>query len=1498
LGKLSRYLGLGLRYPLQLLSGLLLTLFIGLLLGLNPSIQDFAGDRAADILGRYLRTEVSIDRIQLRTHGELELAGFYLEDHHGDTLIFAENMRIRLRLRPLLQGKFNISRLYLDGLYLRLIKKDYEQAFNFDFLLPDATESPEIDSVLRLPYLTIENFGIQNSRLVLHDYTKAQQSRQFSPNHLEIEQLQFQFEDLILGEDSSTLQVKGLQFREKAGIQVKTLQFGLARLPDRLRFDSLEFATQASLVRGQLQFNYGQERDLLAFAQKVRLQLKLEQMEVDPDELAYFTGLQELPRERVYLSGQISGRLAQLRSRNIRLRIGRDNYLQGQFNITGLPDAATALYDLKISDAYLSRRGLEEALPLLSIPAELTAIDYLQLSADCFGYPNDFVAHGLFSSNAGEVVTDLNLKLQGENSRFSGEINADRLNLQKLLNQEKLGEASFQVSASGQGNTLKALSSQLAGQIRYVDYNGYRYEQLEVNGYLDYGTFTGRINAADSNANFSFFGVAEVLTPQPFYNFVADINRINLHALNFSSDTVVMQGFMELCLEGLDQDSAQGEINLRQLEFDLNSRHLSLSSIDIQAISSSDSNRLIRVQAPFGEASLAGNYSFRNLGKSLEQYFNHYLQQEKVDKREAKNQNFHLKIALHDAQPVADFLFPGRYTLDSLEGYMVYQSANFQSDIYLSIPQFRADSLRLSQLSLIGRSDLQEFNLDLYADSLFRNSRFVAHKLSAEQTLGSDSVKFEIRATGDSSYNKIAISGQLGIEGDSILLGFKPSYIDLYGNRWLLEQQGPIWIADSMADIHYFALRQAKQEISLNGRISSRRSDSLYLNMVDVDLQQLNPILAAYESSLEGYANMSLRTSSVLRKAAVFGNVEVDGLVLDGQPLGDLLLRSDYSTELNRADLFATLVNLSDTLATVSGNLASLDGEQDIDLDIQLNRSPIYALERVLKPAFDDLSGMATARLRLFGKLHAPELTGYADLEKARLRVDFLNQYYNIDKRIRFTETSIDFDQALIYDDAGGSGRLGGAIRHEKFRRTRIDLRLDANNLLVLNTPPSYTDDYFGSGKLTGYATFVGPIDLVDINIVATTDRGTNISIPLDAETNRGAADFITFINKKADTLVVAEQQNFELSGVSLSMNLTVTPEAEINLLLDRQTGDIIRGRGNAVIELQINPQGELRMFGNYTFASGDYTFTLANIANKKFRITEGSTIRWSGDPYDAQLNLNAVYRQRASVMPLLSQAAQTVNNATTNRNANQYMNIDAYLKLSGSLLNPNIGFQLKIPSINENDPNDPYAATIRNINNDEQRLNNQVIALLVAGQFIPEGDVAAGGFAANSGLNSVSEVLFNQFSNLLSPLTGNVNIGLNYRNTNFANQLVGNAPPNESLGDLNVAVNTSLFDNRVLIDGNIGNNTNYRNANQSLGGEVTVEYLVNADGSFRLKAFNRLDDRVLFNSDNNYRQGVGLSYTKNYNTTEELKNDAIIWLQDRFVRRIPWAPDRWKGDF
>jgi len=93
-------------------------------------------------------------------------------------------------------------------------------------------------------------------------------------------------------------------------------------------------------------------------------------------------------------------------------------------------------------------------------------------------------------------------------------------------------------------------------------------------------------------------------------------------------------------------------------------------------------------------------------------------------------------------------------------------------------------------------------------------------------------------------------------------------------------------------------------------------------------------------------------------------------------------------------------------------------------------------------------------------------------------------------------------------------------------------------------------------------------------------------------------------------------------------MNLELTEDALMQIIFDEKIGDVISGRGYGDLRLTINPLGDFNMYGNCTLQRGTYLFTLQNIINKKFEIERGGTISWSGNPYDADINMSAVYTQ------------------------------------------------------------------------------------------------------------------------------------------------------------------------------------------------------------------------------------------------------------------------------
>jgi len=305
-------------------------------------------------------------------------------------------------------------------------------------------------------------------------------------------------------------------------------------------------------------------------------------------------------------------------------------------------------------------------------------------------------------------------------------------------------------------------------------------------------------------------------------------------------------------------------------------------------------------------------------------------------------------------------------------------------------------------------------------------------------------------------------------------------------------------------------------------------------------------------------------------------------------------------------------------------------------------------------------------------------------------------------------------------------------------------------------------------------------------------------------------------------------------------------------LIFDEKVGDILKGRGNGNLKMSVDNSGEFNMFGVFVIEEGDYLFTLQNILNKRFTIEKGGSIRWNGDPYDAEINLNAIYPLRASLHDL--------NLDSTDR---RRIPVECGLEMTGKLLTPEIGFDIKLPKADDNTRN-----IVKSLITTEQQMNKQVFSLLILGSFQPALNVSANsGFDAGGGVGAnTSEVLSNQLSNWLSQISEDFDIGVNYR-------------PGDEITDKEVelALSTQLFDERLTINGSVANNPNAINTNTSntstsrIVGDFNLDYKITEDGKLRIKAFNESNDYNLTADNTLYTQGVGIFYRKDFNNFWEL---------------------------
>lgn len=685
-----------------------------------------------------------------------------------------------------------------------------------------------------------------------------------------------------------------------------------------------------------------------------------------------------------------------------------------------------------------------------------------------------------------------------------------------------------------------------------------------------------------------------------------------------------------------------------------------------------------------------------------------------------------------------------------------------------------------------------------------------------------------------------------------------------------IQKSGGVWALET---IH---LQSGPSQLRLDGLLSKDRGDLIQLDLINVDADQVLALTGQGTGWLDGTINGQVTGDGLLESPNLSGDLVVSNLRLDSLPLGILRLQSEFQPEINRLLVNTRLQDRDVDLASVAGWVQTDQGDLPCELDLRLQRAPLQLLELVLLPHLDSIRGTARAVVQVKGGLTHPEMSGYLVMDSGRLYLPSLKSTYWIQDTVLVTPDGYIFGGNPVRDADFGTAWVKGTVNHRRFRDWTYRFTLDSvRNLRVLNEPRLVSGDYYyGLGRVNGNAVISGDEYLTSIQVRAQAQKGSRLIIPLDDLDEESRYDFIRFAELDPDTSPSANGANSDvmaLRGLDLQLSLVLTPESEVTLLLDRRYGDQIKGYGNGALDLTLSQEGNLNLSGNYVFTKGDYSFNLGNIASKNFKINNGGRIDWNGDPYEGVMNIQAVYNQRASVQNL-------IGSSRAQNDRRNMLPVQTQLNLTGPVLNPEVKFQLKLPTINMADPNDVLAQQLTRINNNEQELNNQVLGLMVSGQFIPTENINAANLGLSTGataFNSVTELLTNRLSNLLSNSLGGVNLGINYRG-DLGTGLLGSGSGSNSLTDsnrrdLNVALNTSLFNNRLVIDGNLAMGNSLQINAQNMAGEIQMEYLINPNGSVRARAFNRVDDRILFNQTLNYRQGIGLSYNRNFDRWGEL---------------------------
>ncbi|MCU0359579.1 MAG: translocation/assembly module TamB [Bacteroidia bacterium] len=1457
--------------------GLVLLSFALLLALQSYTFQSWLGKKTGAYLSKELGTSVEIPYAKINFFTSLELQKVLIYDLHHDTL-FKGNIEVNIRMFNLRDQILELKQTTLSNATIKLLYYKNENNINSDFIIRYFSTE---DTLPKQP----SNWKFSPGELELNNIAftykderdSSYDSKHIDYDNLSITRLKGHFKNIDFSGDSIRAEVQGLSFHEKSGFKLKDLSAKVTLNATHLLAEQLRLRTVNTFIKGKIAFNHQQWDDYADFIYKVEMNCALEDSsKVTTSDLAFFAKELDGLNQIVNLSGKVKGTVNNLRLSEMRILLGDYTRYKGYLSIQGLPEIETSFIHLDANEFSTHYKDLvnipsypfQSAKPL-PIPEQIKILGPISFSGKFDGFFSDFTTHGKFTTAIGKANTRLSLQIREKQNdiEYHGKISTDQFDIGKLLGVEALGSLSMSGDLDGSGSDLNSIAAGFNFEINNLSYNNYNYKDISVKGHLENKLFNGLMNSLDSNFNFDFNGSIDFNKKVPDLAFISTINRLNLSALHFFTmkDSGIISAQVLIDTRGNSIDDLSGQIHLDNLVYNAKGKRYKLSNFDLN-LDQETANKNITLNSDYLNASLSGRYALGLLPGVFQSFMYTYYPTffKQPIQPTAYRDSLALKINIKNFNTIHDvFLNDYMFSRDS-KIELLFDAGKSKFDLSGNFPVFSYQDFTFYGTQLQANESGQNLNANISTRSITLNDSNLVNQMNLLISSNDKNINYSLAWNNqDTLPNFGKLKGGLSFNPKSFDIRCDTIEIKNAFNNWKLKSPSLIaWLNDGSLRVEPLVLNNAEQEISISGNYTTSESDSLVVNTKAVDMSSFNPILRLFGLKFNGLLNGEMVFSNPNKVFVFRGNVGVKNFKLNDNALGEVVLKTNYDNAGKFIKLKGqTSLGLGEFLGgklediTFSGDYF-LDGrEEAIDIDFIANTANLRLLNPLLKDILTINNGFVKGLGHVHGNPKHIKIDSKLNLFQSNIKVDYTGVTYFVTGEIEIMPDQIRFSDLLLRDRSMKSpvvGTLNGNIFHDNFENIRLDYDLNYKNMLALNTTendnPYYFGKVFGSGNLGIY----GYVNNLNMEINTSVEKNTKFVLPLDGPAELSDDGYIHFVVK--DTL--KRKKENVLTGFNLDMNLKISPEAQLSILMDRKTGDILNVQGQGNLDLNINTLGKFDMLGDYIITEGEYLFTLKTLINKKFEIDAGSHITWSGDPMNAEIDVSTRYRQRASVAPLL-------NDTTGLYGARQP--VDCRLLISGKLATPNINFKIDVPNL------EPTAmARIDNVLSDEAELNRQVFSFLLFRSFsVPQiytsqgGGVSAGSAAAATG----SEMLSNRASEFINSYFGNLTgisdmqVGVNYRpGTSYTGE------------EFDVALSKQFMNNRITVDGNFGVNSNPNSNSSGLIGDVIVEYKLSEDGRYRMKVFNQTNDNTQVTIlGGPYTQGIGVFYREEFNTFKEL---------------------------
>lgn len=1437
-----------------------LYLFLVILLHL-PYIQGIIGSWTADALSKKFGTTVSIGQIDLGFVNRLIVDDICIFDQNRKKMLKVSRASIKINIIPLIENRVSISSIQFFGMEANLYKKNNKTKTNYQFLIDSLSNKKNNDN--KSIDLQINSIIIRHGAIRYRCLSEVNKKNSFSLNNINIKNISGHIILDKFSNDSINIKVKKLSLEEHSGIKLKKLSFKVAANKTHLALNTFNLELPSSRVHiDSIDASYTLKDGSIYFP-ALKFRGNISDSYITPSDFSFYFPKMKGFKYKILCRADIYGVGKSIYINNLLI-----NESTNLFNLS-----STIRVNKHFSSWYIDRfifktnsdniKTICKKFPDIKIPKMISKLGNIKIVGK-----SQYRNHNKEISFSGCINTDIgttNISLIRNKNTTNGKITTKNLNIRELTDDTKFGVVNTQLYF----NSSQTSQIKFNGTISSIDYNQYTYHALKLNGIYENDKITGKVEINDPNAKIKLTGNASCRKGYNICYLNADIKHLSPSALHLSDKWPYTRFNLNLTahIEGNNISNATGQIRISDFSMVSPQVIYKIDSLSLN-VDKTDKYKNIIVTSDFGNIFMYGDINYSTIPHSIIGLIHSKLPTIPLytNIKTKRNNDFKIEANINDSKWI-NFLLGIPIELQApitINGEICDKKNELQLDC--QIPSFIYDNKKYKDVRLRVNT----------IDGILKTSVMVK-KISDKGNILSLGIKASaVNNELDTEINineneKHPLQGKINantffynnVEGKATAnINIKESDILIDDTVWHIKPSNIIYNKNYI-EINNFSVEHDKQYISIAGKTTKELSDSICMDFKDININYILDMVDFHSVEFDGLASGKAYIKGISgKKPEIYTDLIVKDFLFEKGRMGTLYAKAQYNNIEEKIDINAIAKDKSDSKTIIIGYISPK--QNFIDLDLTAHNTRIEFMESFCSSFMKDVNAYTNGTVKLSGPLNNINMTGMLIVD-GTLGISSLNTYYTLSNdTIRFIPNEIEFENDSIFDSNGNYGLIEGGVHHKHLTNLSYDLSIKANNLLSFNTNGNNGDSFYGTVYATGNCKIKGRSGEVTMDINVTPEKNSTIVYDVSSMNNISTNEFIQWKSSSRDNIksivdtydtVKDTVENIQTtSDMRLNFLIDCNPNINIKILMDKQSGDHIALNGNGTLRATYYNKGTFDMFGNYIVDHGIYKLTIRDIIKKEFTFKKGGTIKFVGDPFNASLDLNAIY-----VLNGVSLSDLNIGNSFSNNN----VRVNCLMNITGTPNNPKVSFDIDMPTLS-NDAKQMVSSVI----NAEEEMNQQVLYLLTVGRF----------YNQNSNNNSTSEgttysqaslamqsILSGTISQQLNNILGNI---INSNDWNFgANISTGTEGFNDA--EYEGILSGKLLNNRLLINGQFGYRDN-ANATTSFIGDFDLRYLLFPNGNLSINVYNKTNDRY-FTKNSLNTQGIGIIMKKDFNGIRDL---------------------------